>query len=155
MVVHHFQNMRMPAYEYVRMEFLDKRPGPPVIMAGRPSDMGHKDGDPLKFQNLLVRIFQTYVLAVAVARDAYQRLEFPYVVGEGESPAEIARMPYHVTRSEKLLEFVAEDSVSIAYEADVHLVPVSVGILLLPVPGIATHLLNAVLCLPSQFTECL
>ena len=102
------------------MVLFNQGEGPSVVMPRITPDMGHQYRQTLHLQELMVRIFETYVLAVAVARNAHQRLESPDLICKGKAPAEIAGMPYDIHWSKELLEWLAEHSVSVAYEADVH-----------------------------------
>lgn len=120
MVRHHLQDMGMSADEDLGPVMFDESSRLRVITAGGTSDMSHEDRDSLDFQELVFRILETYVLAIAVAGDADQGLELPDAVGERESSSEISGMPDDIDRREELLECVAENAVGIGDETYVH-----------------------------------
>lgn len=60
-----------------------------------------------------------YILAVAIAVDAPQRLECRYFMSGFDIP-EVAGMPYFVNRGKEFPEFGAEHPVGIGYETYIH-----------------------------------
>lgn len=119
-VRHHLEDMGVPADEDVRSELVDQR-----LCSGGPTPrvaayVHHQDLHPFDLKELIFGIFKAYVLAVAVAVDALQRLEFPDAVGEFEPSAEVAGMPYLIHSSEEVPESLGKYPMSIGYQAYVH-----------------------------------
>lgn len=113
MIRHDAQNMGMAADEDIRTVTVYHRPHIQRIMSGIAADMGHQHLQSFAVEKLDKRAFETYLMRITVAIDAYQRLEGRKLMDEFDSAAEITGMPYLVHRLEKFTELAAEHSVGI------------------------------------------
>lgn len=120
-IVHHFQDMRMSAYEDIRTVGVDHRPHIEGIMTGISADMGHKDLLPLTVEKLRKGAFETDFLGVAVPVHSDERFERGDLVHEIYPPSEISRMPDFIDGFKELLELIAEHPMRIRYDTDEHL----------------------------------
>ena len=102
MVVHHPEDVGMPAYEDVRMVPVYESPCPRVITARIATDMNHQHFHTAAVKKQMVRIVETDILAVAVAINAFQRLEGRNLL-RSLQPAEVSGMPYLIHRLQEIL----------------------------------------------------
>ena len=103
MVVHHPEDVGMPAHEDVWMKFVYKSPCPRVIPARIASDMNHQHFHAAAVKKPVVRIVKPDILAVAVAVHTFQRLEGRNLLRSLQS-AEVSGMPYLIHRLQEILQ---------------------------------------------------
>ena len=111
-VVDHFQDVGVAADEDLRAVGFDQAQGAIVVAAGVAADVGHQHAHPVLFEVAHHLGEVAYVVAVAVAEDADQRLEG----GDlriGGLIAEIPSMPDHVDRCQKIFQLLVEVSVGV------------------------------------------
>ena len=111
-VVHHPEDVGVAAEEDVRMDLMYELIGP-VVVAGRvASDMNHQAVQVLEHEMLVEGNFQAYVLVVAVAVYAYDRLEFLHLL-KSLDVAPVSAVEDNVHVFEKLFEFRSKVPVSV------------------------------------------
>ena len=120
-VMHDLEDMGMAAHEDIRTELPDQGERPRVIMAGRAPDMGHQDLFPFAVPDPVLRVIIDQNPVVAVPGNTDERLEPGDGRSQGQSPAEIPRMPDLVDRGKEFAEFGAEHPVGIRKKTDEHL----------------------------------
>jgi len=112
-VVHDAQNVRMSADEDVRAIALNELEGTPIIVTGETADMSHQNVLSLPFEILVNGIIVNQTSLVAIADNAYKRLELGNFVCCGKSATEIAGMPQFIAGREKVLELMAEGAMRV------------------------------------------
>ena len=113
LVILHQQDVGMSANEYVRLVLVNEGQRLQVIAAWAPSYVLEQDFLPLTFKEFEFGIYLADVLPVTVSVDSHHWLEGGYRVRELSSPSEVPGVPELVHRGKELLDFGAEDPVSI------------------------------------------
>ena len=104
LIIHNLQDVGMPADEDIGPMLPDERPGLGIIVAGRPSDVGHQHFQTLALPAAIQRAPVQQPPVVAVADDALQRLERRDLRLRVQSAPEVPGMPDLVDILEELLE---------------------------------------------------
>ena len=112
-VTYNLQNMRMPAYENIRLQLINKPASSYIIPPRISSDMSHKHLHALTFEEAVKGMGEAEIVVVTVAGDTYKGFELSDSGSKVEASAEIAGVPDLVHRGEKFTEFGAEDAVGV------------------------------------------
>ena len=116
LVVHHAQDMRVPADEQARPHGPDAVDDVRGVVARVAADVGHQHGDLLAREGQKLRVDAAREAAVDVARDGAQGLEGGDAVGQLER-ADVARVPDFVYVTEKLPQPLVERAVRVRKDA--------------------------------------
>lgn len=117
----HLQDMRMTAYEYVRTILVNELARSGIIASGIASDMGHQHLHAFADKETVHGMGESEVMIVTIASYPDQRFEFCNFLGQIQSTAEVACMPYLVDRGEEFAELRGEYSVCIRNKSYMHI----------------------------------
>lgn len=108
-----FQDMGMPAHEYIRLITVYEFTGSWIISARIASDVGHQDLHAFAFEEAVKRMDETKFMVITVSGNACKRLESCNLLRQLHSPAEVTGMPDPVHRFEELTELRVENPMRI------------------------------------------
>ena len=120
LIIHNFQDVRMPANKDVGLILTDQVPGLGIIMPGRTADMRHQHLEALALPETEQRATIQQAPVVTIADDPLQRLERGDFHFRVQASPEVPGMPDLVDILEKLPELRPEYAVRIRYETDIH-----------------------------------
>ena len=113
LIIHNLQDVGMPADEEVGPMLPDERPGLGIIVAGRPSDVGHQHFQALAFPAAVQRAPVQQPPVVAIADDSHQGLERGDLRLRVQPAPEIPGVPDHIDILQKLPELRRERAVTV------------------------------------------
>lgn len=119
-ITHDFEDMGMPADEYIRTMEVNELSGACIVPARIAADMGHQHLQPLAFENAVERVDEAETVVVAVACHTFQRLEPSDLFCQLKASSEITGMPDLIDRLEEFTEWRIENAVSIGNQAYIH-----------------------------------
>ncbi len=119
-VVHHLEDVRMPAHENLRTTGLYQGLSPEIIMPGVSPDMGHKYRHTPALEKLVPGVVEPDVTAVTVPINPHEGFEGSDGCREFSIPAEIPGVPELVHRIEELAELFVEDAVRVGNKTYIH-----------------------------------
>ena len=86
--------MRVPAYEYIGMEFVYKLARARIISAGISSYVGHQDLQPCTLEETVKRMGETQIVVIAISSYSDKGLEVCHPGGKFHTSTEITGVPY-------------------------------------------------------------
>ena len=119
LVTHDFQNVRVAADEQARPQPTDFLPGPTVVIAGIPADMGHVDVEALAYPNEIFRQVIAERSAIDVAVNTTHGFECSEAI-QHFARSEIARVPHLVAFGEVTEDSVIQKAVGVGQQPDSH-----------------------------------
>jgi hypothetical protein len=107
------EDMRVPAYEYIGMQFVYQLAGARVISPGISSYMGHQDLHSFTLEETMERMGEAQIVIVTVSCHSDQRLEGSHLSSKLHTSPEITGVPYLIHLGEELPELRIENAVSV------------------------------------------
>lgn len=112
-ITHYLENMGMPTYENIRMEFVDQPACRRVIAARIATYMSHKHLHAFTFEEPVKRMGVAQIIIVTITSHAKEGLESGNIFSQIHSSPKITCVPYLIHFSKEVSEFFTEHSMSI------------------------------------------